>query len=426
MPAQTEDFPIVMRMQGMWPHQLGGYETHRTRKGGDLAHVDKARSPLNRSLIGSSDWAQAAWEEISEMTAENFSLELENLKKRRRKAEIKRRLQEGPRDPWRSSKDGPLREVILTVNKRWFELDIGDFLGEAGPSLEDQFEKRAVEWLTETFGDDCIHARADLDEVAYHIHAVILPRAVTQDGRRMVQPSVHPVIRNYEDGQDSVGEWFESLGLRRGEKRKQALRDALEHNRKAREAHESGQPQSLDLVDIPEHRAHVSPRKWREAQERRLCEREHAVATREREIGIREIALEGREADVDARQSEADAALEVARRVADGQLDLSAPSPSARTVTTENVPPSAAHRLFGRALDVLRAQARREARAELSDAFAEIEAADAVIVDIAKGLGDAARRRIGQARKALTKSIIGLSRTIKQLPDWGRDDGSIE
>lgn len=30
-------YPVVLRMQGLFPADLGGYERHRTRKGGILA-----------------------------------------------------------------------------------------------------------------------------------------------------------------------------------------------------------------------------------------------------------------------------------------------------------------------------------------------------------------------------------------------------
>ena len=90
LPTQETEFPIVMRMQGMWPHQLAKYEMHRSRTGGDCGHVDTVRSVNNRPLIGEGDWAQEAWEEIAEMRAENFALELEGIRKRRRKAELRR------------------------------------------------------------------------------------------------------------------------------------------------------------------------------------------------------------------------------------------------------------------------------------------------------------------------------------------------
>ncbi|NDR57303.1 plasmid recombination protein [Aliiruegeria sabulilitoris] len=274
MPDQERQYLIVMRMQGLWPTKLGGFESHRLRKGGDLGHVDRSRSRLNRRLLGSATWAQEALGEIREMRAENFAMELEKLRDRRRTSELERRLAEGPRDPWRATRHGPLREVILTVKREWFDADLTEFFGEGGPTREEQFEELAKAWLLKHFGADCVHARADLDEEAYHIHAVILPRATTKDGRRMLQPSVHPMIRSYEKAQDDVGAWFAEIGLKRGEKRKQAIRDALEHNKKVRKAQQAGEKAPGELVEVPKHRRHVSPRKWREEQDRKLADRD--------------------------------------------------------------------------------------------------------------------------------------------------------
>ena len=50
------DYPVVLRFEGLYPHQLAGYEAHRMRKRGNLAHVDAGRSHLNRRLIGDADW----------------------------------------------------------------------------------------------------------------------------------------------------------------------------------------------------------------------------------------------------------------------------------------------------------------------------------------------------------------------------------
>lgn len=112
--------PVVLRMEGLFPADLAGYERHRTRKGGDLGHVDEIRSGLNRRLIGGEDWAQRAIAEIEDMGVDNFANELEGLKKRRRKAEMTKRIVEGPKDPWRGTRHGPLREVIITAHQDWF------------------------------------------------------------------------------------------------------------------------------------------------------------------------------------------------------------------------------------------------------------------------------------------------------------------
>ena len=38
------EFPVVLRFEGLYPHQLAGYEAHRMRRDGDLRHVDASRS----------------------------------------------------------------------------------------------------------------------------------------------------------------------------------------------------------------------------------------------------------------------------------------------------------------------------------------------------------------------------------------------
>lgn len=110
-----------------------------------------------------------------------------------------------------------MREVILTANKDWFAGDLSIFFGESESQREKAFGEYAVAWLKEHFGDDVIHARADRDEAAYHIHAVIMPRAKVEIAkpkaktptasatRWMLQPSIHPMIEDYEAAQDSVG-----------------------------------------------------------------------------------------------------------------------------------------------------------------------------------------------------------------------------
>lgn len=454
MSEEEKKFAIVMRMAGIRPENLMGYEVHRQRRGGDLGHVDEARSHLNRRLIGPENWADLALGEIEEMRLENFANELEGLKRRRRKTELRMRLAEGPRDPWIASRHGPIREVILTANRAWFEL--------AGEGSEARFEERAIAWLTEHFGEDCVHARADLDEEAYHIHAVIIPRAKAKDGRRMLQPSKHPMIRNYEDAQDSVGAWFAELGLVRGEKRAEAIRDATRRNARIREDAAAGVPEVLlpELVEVPKRRQHVSPRKWREAQEAELAGRDAklavdqlamahgaealqaqngAVAAREQTVAARETAVAAQEADVQVRQHQADtkyrtaeAMISVAKDVAAGKVEVTeAPDPAGKTSTdpAEQARFRAA-RLFGKVLQALRrkarddamVRAREEAQAELSAAYAEIKAADDAIVNAARLLPAGLRAQIAQARQVLSARIMALGQMAKrQFQNRDRD-----
>lgn len=389
--------PVVLRMEGLFPADLAGYERHRTRKGGDLGHVDETRSDLNRRLIGGEDWVQRSIAEIDDMRVENFAKELEGLKKRRRKAELAKRVVEGPKDPWRGTRHGPLREVIITAHQDWFaafdQSNIDDLFGE---SREDRFEQIAVAWLKDSFGDDVIHARADLDETTYHIHAIIMPRSETKDGRKMLQPSKHPLIKDYEKAQDSVGEWFSELGLKRGERRKEALREALQKHREEQgvEGKRTGEP-----AELPEHVEHVSPRQWREEKERQLADREASVGRREKQ---------------------ATTVIKTANAVAAGD-----PKVLAEIARADGK--SAAARLFGKAFATLRAKARKaaqnEARAEVQSHLEEIKAADDAIVEAASALPEAARRKIVEARKSLVGRITALKRAVHKWTKAGPKDG---
>ena len=225
--AQTfHAHPIVLRFKGMFPHQIAAYERHCKRDGADEEHIDKSRTFANRLLIGSEDWASETLAEVTAMRTFNFAEEIEGLQQRNRQKDILRRMAESPKDPWRSTRHGPMREVILTAHKDWFAVPVlvG---GKIQPLAREQwFEVLAVQWLKNTFGNDVVHAGADVDEQAYHVHAIILPRTVkrtiSKSGhetvRHLLQPSKHAVIRSYEDAQTDVGAWFAQIGLTRGER----------------------------------------------------------------------------------------------------------------------------------------------------------------------------------------------------------------
>ncbi|HQU70589.1 MAG TPA: plasmid recombination protein [Albidovulum sp.] len=312
--AAPQARPVVARAEGMRPEDVGGYEAHRARKGGDLGHVDGRRSHLNRRLIGDADWATKAAAEIAAMREENFLCEIEGLKRRKRKRELVKRFTEGPKDPFRPSRHGPMREIILTAHQDWFAA-ASDANGDDPSDLERQFEETAVTWLTDTFGGDVVHARADRDESAYHIHAVILPRVETMVNgapRKLLQPSKFEVIQDYEKLQDSVGAAFASLGLKRGERRKRAIREALARGEAP-----------------PANPRHVRPKQWRRDQERKIAAREAeievratAVEAREREVIRREAAVEAAIRDAGERSAEADAVLALVGAVVDGQIEI--------------------------------------------------------------------------------------------------------
>ncbi|WP_306132768.1 plasmid recombination protein [Roseivivax marinus] len=419
------DYPVVLRFEGLYPHQLGGYEAHRLRKGGDLSHVNRERSKLNQRLIGPEDWAAQALAEIREMAAENFAAEVASLEKRNRKKDIERRFVEGPKQPWRPTRHGPMREVILTVNKDWFDSDLSGFFGEGENQREKEFGDLAKQWLIENFGDDVIHARADRDEAAFHVHAVIMPRATVEIAkpkakvptatatRRMLQPSIHPLIENYEAAQDSVGERFASLGLVRGERRAAAIK----------EARANGQTP-------PKRRYHAKTWKWRIEQELQLKGRAEALEAEK-------IALHERTASVAEREEEAETVLAVAEGVASGAFVASeggeepglVEAPTAKPAETPledlqrrsatgfaraaGVFARAWERLFGQA----RAKAEAEAEARVVSAMEQIERADAKVAEAALHLPAKKRALIAEIRQTIPAILRRLERSGNGLPD---------
>ncbi len=425
---QTTEFPIVLRFEGMFPADLGGFEKHRTRKGGDLGHIDPSKSGSNRRLHGGEDWAERALAEIEEMAAENFADELETLTRRRRKSQLRERIAEGPRDPWRATRHGPLREVILTANRKWF-----DEIEETGDTMvfdkrERDFEDLALAWLKLNFGDDLVHARADLDEETYHVHAVIVPKTrVDLNGtkRWMLQPSKHMAVKDYEVAQDSVGMWFSTIGLTRGERRAEAIR-------KARQAGENPDP---DL-----YRQHVRTVDWRKAEDTRIVEkaqeldarekkltaREEDLTSRQDGIEAREEAVITREAAASTREDEADAVLAVGEALSGGHFTLEADETAPDRLSDLEEAPDAepgvlarlrkrlekapgatakAVRIFSGSFTRMRA----DARGELQRDFDEIRRADDTIVQIAARLPKAERFSLARIRKSLTARIAALT-----------------
>ncbi len=399
----SKKYPVVLRFEGMDPSDIGGYETHRMRRGGDLGHIDRNK-PAPRRLLGTETWAQEALAEIELMKIETFAAELEDLDRRNRRKDLAKRRIEGPRDPWRASRHGPMRELILTANKEWFEhTESSDEMFST--AREEQFEELAVAWLRENFGDDVIHARADLDEQAYHIHAVILPRAtVKKYGTecRVLQPSAQPLIRDYEAAQDSVGEWFSEIGLARGERRKQAIRDALNDGRTP-----------------PVNPRHVRPAEWRAKEERRLAGKAAEVEVRERDVAERE-------EDAAAILAFADA-VSAGEIDADGRavepVDTGAKQQSALLLRKATRGFAAARKAFRTAAKRLRAsaeaKARRAAEERIAAEIAEIKAADDVIVEIVRHFPSGQRHKIAQIRRKLTAKIMALDPRAK-----GRSKGS--
>ncbi|SOH95677.1 hypothetical protein SAMN06273572_11520 [Monaibacterium marinum] len=194
----------------------------------------------------------------------------------------------------------------MTANKKWFDADPTAVFSEGVEQHQriSDFEERSIAWLKDAFGDDVIHARADLDEEAYHIHAVIMPRVQVEmtrtdkktgekkviATRQMLQPSKFDVIKEYEHAQDSVGDWFSEIGLDRGERRKEAYREAVAKGETP-----------------PAKRIHSKTRDWRRKKDLKLTKRERD--------------LETRLAAVEEKAAEAEAIIEITEAVSQGAVD---------------------------------------------------------------------------------------------------------
>lgn len=452
--AQRQDYPVVLRFDQMSPDMLARYEAHRARRAEEYEQVDKAKSRLNRRLIGQDGWEIAALLEINSMRMSNYADELEALKKRKRPKDLNRRMLEGPHDPWRPSKDGPMRELILTAHHNWFDGDVETFLGADSNERIEEFQACAVSFLRYHFGADVIEAHADLDEHTFHIHAVIMPRAtvtMTRKGkviatRRMLQPSIHPLIEDYEKAQDAAGFWFSSVGLVREERRKQAWRDAL----------------ALDKTPPPK-AYHKKTRVWREEQDIQRARKAKALKKSEAELDDARHALSVEASEVAKTKAESEAILAVADAVATGAFSVEDPNDMTLSqyavadrddaVGGEDVPqgirrlnatakasPEGARRtigLFAKAFARMRKDAEMTERKRLerlfADSFSALREAAAVISDVESSLPSAARSAVktlrGRVEGALSWSMKAFARdttgeSLGKGPKRPREDGA--
>ena len=251
-PLNTPKPPIVLRFQGLHPDNLGRFDMHDHRNGGDLSHVDLDASELNEVLHCEPKWQEAIKAEVAAAKRKNFLERMEALRKKGRKAEREALIVEGESDPWRRCSGGPLREGILTVNKEWF--------GGAGQAEWDAekvtaFKQAAMDFLLKHFPEGQLrYANAHHDEEAFHIHfvaAVWTEKVTANRGRQMMlQASLNPLLKNYEHAQDLAGEAFAPLGIARGERRAEARRVAKEAGK-----------------DVPKKRRHIPPSEWRADQQ---------------------------------------------------------------------------------------------------------------------------------------------------------------
>lgn len=442
--------PIVLRFEGLRPEQLSRFELHRLRKQKDRNEADPRRTRLNKLLIGSETWAEHTLAEIDAMRMDNFANELVKLKKRKRVKEIKQRLIDGPKDPWRPSKHGPMREVIITAHADWFDA-AGDQTTWRGMMAkrrrEKDFEDLAIGWLTYNFGDDVVHARADRDEKAYHIHAVILPRGKDQHGRPMLIPSKHDAIQSYELAQDIAGVWFAQAGLVRGEARAFAARQARAKGMKG--------PDPVHHKPTWKWRQEVAARLWAEqiglnarssaldAREKALGEAKDSVEADAAQVEARSVAVRNRESEAQDMADEADSILAAAEGLAEDFFELKEEADRPRFAVTEAGKASEtakaliqrvhkskkgrrrAEGMFGRAWSAIRVRARREAEERLREEFAEIETTREALMGVVRGLPPAIGQRLGTTWKAVAKQVVGLQQLLRKRGHLlAREDGT--
>ncbi|MFD1810043.1 hypothetical protein ACFSHQ_24290 [Gemmobacter lanyuensis] len=120
MSSKENPYSIVLRFKGLFPRHLGKFKMHADRAGGALDHIDPAVSHRNETLIGSPDWLSELRAEIRSAAEANLAAEIAARLKRQRPTEAAKVAARGPVNPWAPSKEGPLREGILSVNAAWF------------------------------------------------------------------------------------------------------------------------------------------------------------------------------------------------------------------------------------------------------------------------------------------------------------------
>ena len=296
-------FPIVYRMKGLdLSGGLAGVRFHGERTGGDLSHItppelyeEEGRSaPVEtffdregKEQTKPADWVKDIRREANEAAQENLVAQVKNLEAKGNKKGAARRQRQGPKPAFRQRKSsGPLRELVLSANAEYFQAEDGK-PGHWNKKKVRDFYNKAVAFLKKEWGPALRYARLDLDEEAPHIHAVAAPwvETTTKGGavQRMLTPRRHKGAEDAEKAQDRAGEWFASIGLKRGERRAQARREALARG------------------DVPEHKKrHISPAQWR---------RDKAEE------------LKAKEADLEKREKMTDAILKLAPQVKAGAVE---------------------------------------------------------------------------------------------------------
>ena len=140
---------------------------------------------------------------------------------------------------------------LVTVNKSWFG---GSGVEEWDQGKVEDYREYAIAFLRTHFPDgQLLYVVSHSDEEAFHIHFVIATRDSKTTANRgeqiQLRAAANPILNSYEYAQDLAGEYFEQIGITRGERRVEARRQAKAEG-------------SL----VPERRHHTPPSEYREQE----------------------------------------------------------------------------------------------------------------------------------------------------------------
>ena len=170
--ACLDTAPIVLRFASLFPRDLKRRDMHGKRKGGDLSHIREDMTGLNYTWVGEEGWIDQLHRTIAEVADYNLENEVEAREKKGRWKEAEDVRKRGLVDPWKFTREGPLREGILTVNKRWFG---GTGIEDWDPERVAMFLDRAVAFLEKHFpGGQLVEVESHVDEEAFHFHLMVV------------------------------------------------------------------------------------------------------------------------------------------------------------------------------------------------------------------------------------------------------------
>ena len=455
--SARQRYQIVFRLAELRVKDLSRFTMHDRRSGGDLSHVDLGRSTLNLIEHGDERSITRLRKLIDKVAAKNLREEARALRARGRPGQAAARLAQGPRPPSHGGNAAPLREGILSVNRKWFG---GSGFANWIENRVEDFRRVAMAFLRTHFpGRQLVYAASHADEEAFHIHFVLAPwesRISHNRGRQiLLRPAANPLLARYEHGQDLAGEHFAQLGLKRGTRRAAAVREAraMEKMRRAMAGteHET-------RIPCPTPRRHLPPSQYRaneialgraEAAKtreaiRECCQtaarkmrqrlsrdqrktdraRKRAEAVRIRELAkIAELRTEWQErvAALDEAQTEAAAIIAAARADAERILNEAEKTCSERRTELKDLETAVAAKqatvsnlretLF--ALESSRDTAAAHAiekKEELTQLEAQVRTEGSAVSSLRKGLAN-----LEQSREATTKQVTQAREELAQL-----------